>query len=176
MFLLFQYKSFLVVGVWITVGQAAPEFHSSFFLFAVDTFLFLACGLCVWHIWGLRGYIWWNQGKEIGRKSEESFLVHLFYFSRLYSNFDWLVRRSLSLFEISHVPSQFTSLTHTHRHSSQVTTHWEANKGDTILTSRHKNLLLQIVAWPALMSPEQPKLKAGLKQNEESERLSGTDN
>lgn len=50
-FCCFHIKRFLLVGVWIAAEQAAPEFHGSFFLFAVqvDTFLFLVCGLCVWY-------------------------------------------------------------------------------------------------------------------------------
>lgn len=40
----FPYKSFILVRVWFALGQAAPEFHSSFFsAVAVDIFLSLIC-------------------------------------------------------------------------------------------------------------------------------------
>lgn len=47
------YKNFLLVGVWITSGPVASEFHSSFFLFAIQAVTFPPAEIRFWGLFFL---------------------------------------------------------------------------------------------------------------------------
>lgn len=137
------------------------------FLFAIPpgSFLVLVCRLCLGHSDNVSVFF-------------SSFLVHLSLGSAatLTDNFGDLESVQLLtcalLFNLLPLSYQFTwshTCTHTHRHASPMTTHWEASGGDAILTSRHKKNNRGSACSDHLISPEHPKL-IGLLSKLQTER------